>query len=110
MVPGWQWCCCSGLTGGFCCQNVREEPIHILNVALRWVDQMEDEKLVPIFRAFAQSKVCRRGQTPFLQTLQARALYPKALPHVHAALPKTLHPVAATWVLFAPLVEMFKLS
>ncbi|KFQ91765.1 Acetyl-CoA carboxylase 2, partial [Nipponia nippon] len=37
-------------------KNVREEPIHILNIALRWADHMEDEKLVPIFRAFAQSK------------------------------------------------------
>uniref|UniRef100_A0A8B9NLL7 Acetyl-CoA carboxylase beta n=1 Tax=Accipiter nisus TaxID=211598 RepID=A0A8B9NLL7_9AVES len=33
-----------------------KEPIHILNIALRWADHMEDEKLVPIFRAFAQSK------------------------------------------------------
>ncbi|NXG35796.1 ACACB carboxylase, partial [Dromaius novaehollandiae] len=37
-------------------KNIREEPIHILNVVLRWVDHLEDEKLVPIFRAFAQSK------------------------------------------------------
>uniref|UniRef100_A0A8B9NND2 acetyl-CoA carboxylase n=1 Tax=Accipiter nisus TaxID=211598 RepID=A0A8B9NND2_9AVES len=37
-------------------KNVHEEPIHILNIALRWADHMEDEKLVPIFRAFAQSK------------------------------------------------------
>ncbi|NXD65210.1 ACACB carboxylase, partial [Eolophus roseicapillus] len=37
-------------------KNIHEEPIHILNVALRWADHAEDEKLVPIFRAFAQSK------------------------------------------------------
>ncbi|XP_026541261.1 acetyl-CoA carboxylase 2 isoform X1 [Notechis scutatus] len=37
-------------------KNVREEPIHILNVAVRWADHQEDEELVPIFRAFAQSK------------------------------------------------------
>ncbi|XP_066055535.1 acetyl-CoA carboxylase 2 isoform X2 [Chamaea fasciata] len=37
-------------------KNIREEPIHILNVALCSADHMEDEKLVPIFRAFAQSK------------------------------------------------------
>ncbi|KGL89459.1 Acetyl-CoA carboxylase 2, partial [Charadrius vociferus] len=37
-------------------KNVREEPIHILNIALRWAEHVEDEKLVPIFRAFAQSK------------------------------------------------------
>ncbi|XP_069727330.1 acetyl-CoA carboxylase 2 isoform X1 [Phaenicophaeus curvirostris] len=37
-------------------KNVHEEPIHILNIALRWADHVEDEKLVPIFRAFAQSK------------------------------------------------------
>ncbi|KAM6119783.1 acetyl-CoA carboxylase 2 isoform 1-T1 [Phoenicopterus ruber ruber] len=37
-------------------KNVREEPIHILNIALRCAEHMEDEKLVPIFRAFAQSK------------------------------------------------------
>ncbi|XP_053938278.1 acetyl-CoA carboxylase 2 isoform X1 [Cuculus canorus] len=37
-------------------KNVHEEPIHILNIALHWADHMEDEKLVPIFRAFAQSK------------------------------------------------------
>uniref|UniRef100_A0A8D2PMG0 acetyl-CoA carboxylase n=1 Tax=Zosterops lateralis melanops TaxID=1220523 RepID=A0A8D2PMG0_ZOSLA len=36
--------------------NIHEEPIHILNVALCTADHMEDEKLVPIFRAFAQSK------------------------------------------------------
>lgn len=39
------------------CQNTHEEPIHILNIALRQADHAEDEKLVPIFRAFAQSKV-----------------------------------------------------
>ncbi|NXD12598.1 ACACB carboxylase, partial [Nothocercus nigrocapillus] len=37
-------------------KNVREEPIHILNIVLRWADHQEDDKLVPIFRAFAQSK------------------------------------------------------
>ncbi|KFM10627.1 Acetyl-CoA carboxylase 2, partial [Aptenodytes forsteri] len=37
-------------------KNIREEPIHILNIALRWADHVEDEKLVPVFRAFAQSK------------------------------------------------------
>ncbi|KAM6297727.1 acetyl-CoA carboxylase 2 [Aegotheles albertisi] len=37
-------------------KNIREEPIHILNVALRCAEHAEDEKLVPIFRAFAQSK------------------------------------------------------
>uniref|UniRef100_A0A8C0UZ63 Acetyl-CoA carboxylase beta n=1 Tax=Cyanistes caeruleus TaxID=156563 RepID=A0A8C0UZ63_CYACU len=39
-------------------KNIREEPIHILNIALCSADYVEDEKLVPIFRAFAQSKVC----------------------------------------------------
>uniref|UniRef100_A0A9L0SL47 Acetyl-CoA carboxylase 1 n=1 Tax=Equus caballus TaxID=9796 RepID=A0A9L0SL47_HORSE len=34
----------------------REEPIHILNVALQWADHPEDEELVPIFRTFVQSK------------------------------------------------------
>ncbi|XP_053135859.1 acetyl-CoA carboxylase 2 isoform X3 [Hemicordylus capensis] len=37
-------------------KNVREEPIHILNVAIRWAEHFEDEELVPVFRAFAQSK------------------------------------------------------
>ncbi|XP_027567061.2 acetyl-CoA carboxylase 2 isoform X1 [Pipra filicauda] len=37
-------------------KNIREEPIHILNIALCSADHVEDEKLVPIFRAFAQSK------------------------------------------------------
>ncbi|NXJ91407.1 ACACB carboxylase, partial [Corythaixoides concolor] len=37
-------------------KNIHEEPIHILNIALRWAEPAEDEKLVPIFRAFAQSK------------------------------------------------------
>uniref|UniRef100_A0A8C2T659 Acetyl-CoA carboxylase beta n=1 Tax=Coturnix japonica TaxID=93934 RepID=A0A8C2T659_COTJA len=37
-------------------KNIHEEPIHILNVALRRADHAEDENLVPIFRAFAQSK------------------------------------------------------
>ncbi|XP_070372336.1 acetyl-CoA carboxylase 2 isoform X2 [Equus asinus] len=34
----------------------REEPIHILNVALQCADHPEDEELVPIFRTFVQSK------------------------------------------------------
>uniref|UniRef100_A0A670JFK2 acetyl-CoA carboxylase n=1 Tax=Podarcis muralis TaxID=64176 RepID=A0A670JFK2_PODMU len=38
-------------------KNLREEPIHILNVAIRWAEHHEDEELVPVFRAFAQSKV-----------------------------------------------------
>ncbi|KAK2522859.1 Acacb [Columba guinea] len=37
-------------------KNVHEEPIHILNVVLHSADHMEDEKLVPIFRTFVQSK------------------------------------------------------
>ncbi|OWK61182.1 Acetyl-CoA carboxylase 2 [Lonchura striata] len=37
-------------------KKIREEPIHILNIALCSADHMEDEKLVPVFRAFAQSK------------------------------------------------------
>ncbi|NXI98643.1 ACACB carboxylase, partial [Psophia crepitans] len=37
-------------------KSIREEPIHILNIALRCAEHAEDEKLVPIFRAFAQSK------------------------------------------------------
>uniref|UniRef100_A0A452TGM5 Acetyl-CoA carboxylase 1 n=1 Tax=Ursus maritimus TaxID=29073 RepID=A0A452TGM5_URSMA len=39
-------------------KNPREEPIHILNVALQYADHLEDEELVPIFRKFVQSKVC----------------------------------------------------
>lgn len=109
VVSGWQWCCWWGVTGGFCCQNTHEEPIHILNIALRWADHVEDEKLVPIFRAFAQSKVCCWGWPPFLQTLQAGAPYPEALPHLYAVFPETLHTAAAPWVLFAPSVERFAL-
>ncbi|XP_019657379.1 acetyl-CoA carboxylase 2 isoform X2 [Ailuropoda melanoleuca] len=37
-------------------KNPREEPIHILNVALQYADHLEDEELVPIFRTFVQSK------------------------------------------------------
>ncbi|KAE8634245.1 hypothetical protein XENTR_v10002237 [Xenopus tropicalis] len=37
-------------------KNIREEPIHILNVALKSVDRMEDEELVSVFRTFCQSK------------------------------------------------------
>ncbi|KAM8960679.1 LOW QUALITY PROTEIN: acetyl-CoA carboxylase 2 [Pelodytes ibericus] len=37
-------------------KNIREEPIHILNVAIKYVDQMEDEELVAVFRTFSQSK------------------------------------------------------
>ncbi|XP_060048534.1 acetyl-CoA carboxylase 2 isoform X2 [Erinaceus europaeus] len=37
-------------------KHLREEPIHILNVAVQSTDQLEDEDLVPIFRAFVQSK------------------------------------------------------
>ncbi|XP_058137492.1 acetyl-CoA carboxylase 2 isoform X3 [Dasypus novemcinctus] len=38
------------------CKSPREEPIHILNVAIQSADHLEDEELVPIFRAFVQSK------------------------------------------------------
>lgn len=41
----------------FLLQSLREEPIHILNVAIQYADHMEDEALVPVFRAFVQSKV-----------------------------------------------------
>lgn len=49
----------------FLLQNLLEEPIHILNVAIQCADHPEDEALVPVFRAFVQSKVfrlCLRGQ------------------------------------------------
>lgn len=49
----------------FLSQSLREEPIHILNVAIQCADHMEDERLVPVFRAFVQSKVfpsCLWGQ------------------------------------------------
>ncbi|XP_077016210.1 acetyl-CoA carboxylase 2 isoform X2 [Tamandua tetradactyla] len=38
------------------CKSLREEPIHILNVAIQSADHLEDEELVPIFRTFVQSK------------------------------------------------------
>lgn len=41
----------------FLSQSLREEPIHILNVAIQYADHVEDEALVPVFRAFVQSKV-----------------------------------------------------
>uniref|UniRef100_H0V3L2 acetyl-CoA carboxylase n=1 Tax=Cavia porcellus TaxID=10141 RepID=H0V3L2_CAVPO len=37
-------------------KSLREEPIHILNVAIQCADHLEDEALVPIFRTFVQSK------------------------------------------------------
>nr|BAA25799.1 acetyl-CoA carboxylase [Rattus norvegicus] len=37
-------------------KSLQEEPIHILNVAIQCADHMEDERLVPVFRAFVQSK------------------------------------------------------
>ncbi|XP_036076250.1 acetyl-CoA carboxylase 2 isoform X1 [Rousettus aegyptiacus] len=37
-------------------KNLREEPIHILNVAIQYADHLEDEELVPILRTFVQSK------------------------------------------------------
>ncbi|XP_076778578.1 acetyl-CoA carboxylase 2 isoform X2 [Arvicanthis niloticus] len=37
-------------------KSLREEPIHILNVAIQYADHVEDEALVPVFRAFVQSK------------------------------------------------------
>uniref|UniRef100_A0A8C4UAA5 acetyl-CoA carboxylase n=1 Tax=Falco tinnunculus TaxID=100819 RepID=A0A8C4UAA5_FALTI len=63
-------------------KNVREEPIHILNIALRWADCMEDEKLVPIFRAFAQSKKnvlvdCGLRRITFLIAQQVSREFPK---------------------------------
>ncbi|XP_066459958.1 acetyl-CoA carboxylase 2 isoform X1 [Eleutherodactylus coqui] len=37
-------------------KNICEEPIHILNVAIKSADRMEDEELVTMFRTFSQSK------------------------------------------------------
>ncbi|KAM3938081.1 acetyl-CoA carboxylase 2 isoform 2-T2 [Leptodactylus fuscus] len=37
-------------------KSIREEPIHILNVAIKYADRMEDEELVTMFRTFSQSK------------------------------------------------------
>ncbi|XP_073646316.1 acetyl-CoA carboxylase 2 isoform X4 [Tursiops truncatus] len=37
-------------------KSLREEPIHILNVAIQYADYLEDEQLVPVFRTFVQSK------------------------------------------------------
>ncbi|XP_008568005.1 PREDICTED: acetyl-CoA carboxylase 2 [Galeopterus variegatus] len=37
-------------------KSLREEPIHILNVAIQCADHLEDDALVPIFRTFVQSK------------------------------------------------------
>ncbi|XP_036132271.1 acetyl-CoA carboxylase 2 isoform X1 [Molossus molossus] len=37
-------------------KNPREEPIHILNVAIQCADHLEDDELVPILRTFVQSK------------------------------------------------------
>ncbi|XP_073438704.1 acetyl-CoA carboxylase 2 isoform X1 [Dendrobates tinctorius] len=37
-------------------KNICEEPIHILNVAIRSAERMEDEELVTTFRTFSQSK------------------------------------------------------
>ncbi|XP_005869738.1 PREDICTED: acetyl-CoA carboxylase 2 isoform X2 [Myotis brandtii] len=38
------------------CKNLREEAIHILNVAIQCAEHLEDEELVPILRTFVQSK------------------------------------------------------
>uniref|UniRef100_A0A452R4Q4 Acetyl-CoA carboxylase 1 n=1 Tax=Ursus americanus TaxID=9643 RepID=A0A452R4Q4_URSAM len=46
--------------------NPREEPIHILNVALQYADHLEDEELVPIFRKFVQSKVLSHSVSVYL--------------------------------------------
>ncbi|XP_053325093.1 acetyl-CoA carboxylase 2 isoform X2 [Spea bombifrons] len=37
-------------------KSIREEPIHILNVAIKSVERVEDEELVSVFRTFSQSK------------------------------------------------------
>ncbi|KAM9329623.1 acetyl-CoA carboxylase 2 isoform 2-T2 [Gastrophryne carolinensis] len=37
-------------------KSIREEPIHILNVAIKSADHVEDENLVSMFRTFCQSK------------------------------------------------------
>ncbi|XP_053444554.1 acetyl-CoA carboxylase 2 isoform X1 [Nycticebus coucang] len=38
------------------CKSLREEPIHILNVAIQSADRLEDEALVQTLRTFVQSK------------------------------------------------------
>ncbi|XP_056677579.1 acetyl-CoA carboxylase 2 isoform X2 [Monodelphis domestica] len=38
------------------CKCIKDEPIHILNVAVQCADHLEDDELVPVFRTFVQSK------------------------------------------------------
>ncbi|XP_044541396.1 acetyl-CoA carboxylase 2 [Gracilinanus agilis] len=38
------------------CKCLKDEPIHILNVAIQCAEHLEDEELVPVFRTFVQSK------------------------------------------------------
>ncbi|GAB1290027.1 Acetyl-CoA carboxylase 2 [Apodemus speciosus] len=53
-------------------KSLREEPIHILNVAIQCADHMEDEALVPVFRTFVQSKKHILREFPKFFTFRAR--------------------------------------
>lgn len=51
-------------------QSAREEPIHILNVAIKTDCDIDDEGLAAMFREFTQSKVSEAvSQGPFLRTV-----------------------------------------
>ncbi len=45
------------LNSFFCLQSIQDEPIHILNVAIKTDSDIEDDELAAMFREFTQSKV-----------------------------------------------------
>lgn len=47
-------------------QNMRENPIHIINVSIKSADTEDDDTLVTEFSAFAQSKVSTSEESVML--------------------------------------------
>ncbi len=46
-------------------QNMKENPIHIINVSIKQADTEDDDALVKAFTAFANSKVSTLKSCPF---------------------------------------------
>ena len=47
-------------------QSVQEEPIHILNVAIKTDSDIDDDGLAAMFREFTQSKVYNKAFVCFI--------------------------------------------
>ncbi|KAG8521239.1 Acetyl-CoA carboxylase 2 [Galemys pyrenaicus] len=81
-------------------KNLKEEPIHILNVAIQCADHLEDEELVPIFRTFVQSKEL------FCQKLQQCCVLFDFMDSVSDLKSKEIKRATLNWSTYSDIVKM----